>query len=187
MSREEEPQHSNEPEEPQHSNEPRYVWTPILAVFSKPNFCHFWQLYKATISGNFISCQMWQQLSANFGKSLEIIIFHVLAIFGTSGCFKKCLSQATFQNRPKFSGLFIVTFWIFTCGIEFPFLACFDCTQNWQTYYFQMWQVLWLQKLASFVLSIIGKSCNFHNWQVFVFSTIGKFCIFHNWQVLYFP
>ena len=71
---------------------------------------HYWQLHKAAICGNYICCQIWQQWSANFGTSLEVIIFHVLAIIGTLSCFKKCLSQATFQNWHKFPCPFIVTY-----------------------------------------------------------------------------
>jgi len=84
-----------------------FIKLPYLAALQS---CHYWQLHKAAICGNYICCQIWQQWSANFGKSLEIIIFHILAIIGTLSCFKKCLSQATFQNWHKFPYPFIATF-----------------------------------------------------------------------------
>ena len=80
---------------------------PFLATSQS---CHFWQLHKAAICGNYNCCHIWQQLSAHFGKSLEVIIFHILAIIGMPSCFKICLSQTTFQNWHKFPCPFIATF-----------------------------------------------------------------------------
>ena len=46
---------------------------PFLATAQS---CHIWQLHKAAICGSYIymCSQIWYQLSANFGKSLEVII-----------------------------------------------------------------------------------------------------------------
>ena len=96
----------------------QFLKLPFLATAQS---CHIWQLYKAAIFGNFTklpyvaticaakfgNSYKYQLILANYWKSQE---FHALAIIGTPSCFKKCLSQATFQNWYKFPFPFIVTF-----------------------------------------------------------------------------